>query len=196
MTLGFAVLCIAGMALLAFFVIARNAGREAKSKPPATSSEEFEDIDTEKFAALMAAPISEKSIQQSLHSGMRETSRGVWKTKDEIKEEERYWRIWRSTLSMVPIHVNGMTLYVDHGGQTLHMQIEAILANEGNWYLDGYCREISDRRTFALDRIEALTTDDGVHFAGVREWLINRVKIAPAVADDLGLIIPPIDARR
>ena len=73
-----------------------------------------ENINTDKFAQLMAAPPTKKSIQQSLHPGLIETSSGIWRTKEENAEEQLHWRRWRTTLNLVPINVSGEQVRVEH----------------------------------------------------------------------------------
>ena len=196
MTLMVTFLIVAVVAWFALKAAAAKSGEAAHRERVQPPSADVENIDTDKFARLMAAPPTEKSIQQALHRGLVETGPGVWKTKAEAREEELEWQRWRATLTMIPIHVNGQTVTVKHGESSYLMQIESILASERNWCLDGFCPDLSDRRTFSTNRIESVTTADAVEFLSVTEWLVHRIKIAPSVADDLGLRIPPVAERR
>lgn len=117
---------------------------------------------------------------------------------DEPEDDEIYWRKWRAELKLLPVHVFGHELAIQHGSskEPIFMIVEGILHGAGGWYLSGQCPALGGLKTFAVDRIEWIKTSDEVQFDSCADWLVNRAKIAVAVADDLGLIVPPESERR
>lgn len=112
--------------------------------------------------------------------------------------EELEWRKWRNSLKLVPIVIQGMELWIKHGSEDADvlMVAEAILDGPNGTYVDGFCPALNDRRTWAIPRIERVKTVDGVVFENFWEWVVNRVRIAPIVADDMGFRVPPESERR
>lgn len=117
---------------------------------------------------------------------------------DDAELEELEWRKWRNNLKLVPIAVQGHELAMQHSSENepLLMIVDAILAGPNGWYLQGQCPGLGGLRTFAVERIAWIKTPDEVHFDSFHEWLVNRATIAPAVADELGWILPPKSERR
>lgn len=115
---------------------------------------------------------------------------------DERDQEELEWRKWRAELKFVPVIVDGHEVTIDHGGKTRPVRLIALLAGSRGWYVECQCHTAGERRTFAVDNIGSITTEDGVKFEHFHDWMLHRATIAPAVADEMGIIQPPKSERR
>lgn len=115
------------------------------------------------------------------------------KSDDEIER-----RKWRNTLKLVPIHIQGQVLNFRHEGEgdEYRYELTAILAGPRGYYLDCLTFHRRWRRTYRVESIGTIRTEGGVEFEHFWEWLVNRARIARAVADDLNLQVPPLDQRR
>lgn len=116
---------------------------------------------------------------------------------NEDEQEELDWRKWRAELKFVPVIVDKHEVTIGWGdGGERRVRFVALLSGPNGWYVETHCYEAGQRRTFNLANIGAVTTADGVKFENFHEWMVNRATIAPAVADELAIRLPPKDQRR
>lgn len=132
------------------------------------------------------------------NDGLVEIRPGVWKERAEIEREQADLAEWRASLSDSGIHgVDGARVALQRRGhvEPTDMEVSAVLQG-GGLYVDGWCPALGDRRTFSLDNVVGVTTEDGVQFGSGLEWLLHRGAIDPALADEWGIHLPSPGARR
>ncbi|MBS7669332.1 hypothetical protein [Croceicoccus gelatinilyticus] len=114
------------------------------------------------------------------------------------EDDELYWRKWRNSLKLIPIHIQGqqITIIHDRAAQPEELEATCILSGPNGVYLDGYTTDDRTRRVYEIRRVSSITTSDGVAFDSVVEWLAHRATIAPVVADDMGIMLPDEKDRR
>lgn len=124
---------------------------------------------------------------------------GSYKSKSDIEVEKVGWDEWRTTLTYTGITgVKGVKLVIGHSSDPVPVKVEVfgILASESEIYVDCWCETEAARRTFRLDRISTVATEDGTKFESGEEWLRHRGEFPATLADEWGIKLPSEGQRR
>lgn len=166
--------------------------------PPAQPSEEIAPphhgggIDPEKFARVMAAPPTEKSLRQ--HARKKHLGFGIRVEVGPMTDEEEAFvqsldrrggggeskqvdlAAWRDTLVPAPFAVGcpfELTIVYREEAPARQIEVRELLQGEHACYLESWCHLRQDRRMFRVDEIDEVITADGEIFGSGDEWLAS-----------------------
>lgn len=160
-----------GVAIAAYFVLARFLAPTADARPPAT-------------------PDWRNDLRARL--GLVEISPGVWRSRAELDEEQAALEKWRASLEPSGIlGVEGAEIAFRHPAhaEPERMTVMAVLYGKRYW-VDGWCLDRAERRTIPVGELGQVVTSDGAEFEDGWQWLLHRGEISPELAAELGMVLP------